>query len=54
MSDGRSDTTWRYDLDWHRVLAITTVNVFRSGRFFDTDDWHVKNPRGLSPLGEMS
>jgi len=34
----------RYDLDWLRVLAILTVFIFHSGRFFDRMDWHVKNP----------
>jgi peptidoglycan/LPS O-acetylase OafA/YrhL len=34
----------RFDLDWLRVLAILTVFVFHSGRFFDQMDWHVKNP----------
>ena len=34
----------RYDLDWLRVLVILVVFVFHTGRFFDTMDWHVKNP----------
>ncbi len=34
----------RYDLDWLRVLGILTVFVFHSMRFFNTEDWHVKNP----------
>jgi glucan biosynthesis protein C len=34
----------RVDLDWLRVCAILAVFVFHSGRFFDTDYWHVKNP----------
>lgn len=34
----------RNDLDWLRVGAILAVFVFHSGRFFDTDYWHVKNP----------
>jgi glucan biosynthesis protein C len=33
----------RFDLDWLRVLAILTVFIFHSGRFFDRMDWHVKN-----------
>lgn len=33
----------RFDLDWLRVFAILAVFVFHSGRFFDLDDWHVKN-----------
>ncbi len=34
----------RYDIDWLRVLAILSVFVFHSTRFFDLGDWHVKNP----------
>lgn len=34
----------RFDLDWLRVLAILTVFIFHSGRFFDRMEWHVKNP----------
>jgi glucan biosynthesis protein C len=30
-------------LDWLRVLAILAIFVFHSGRFFDREDWHVKN-----------
>jgi peptidoglycan/LPS O-acetylase OafA/YrhL len=31
-------------LDWLRVLAVLTIFVFHSGRFFDEEPWHVKNP----------
>lgn len=34
----------RYDLDWLRVFGILTVFVYHSGRFFNSEDWHVKNP----------
>lgn len=33
----------RHDLDWVRVLAIMSVFVFHSTRFFPIEDWHVKN-----------
>lgn len=33
----------RFDLDWMRVIAILLVFVFHSMRFFNLDDWHVKN-----------
>jgi len=33
-----------YYLDWLRVLAILTVFVYHSGRFFNMEEWHVKNP----------
>ena len=44
MNPKLSVTQRRYDLDWLRVLAILTVFIFHSGRFFDTMGWHVKNP----------
>ena len=34
----------RYDLDWLRVLAILSVFVYHSTRFFNLGDWHIKNP----------
>lgn len=34
----------RYDLDWLRVMAIFAIFIFHNTRFFDTDDWAVKNP----------
>ncbi|MGD8944373.1 MAG: acyltransferase [Desulfobacterales bacterium] len=33
----------RYELDWLRVLAILVVFVYHSSRFFNLEDWHVKN-----------
>lgn len=33
----------RYDLDWMRVAAILFVFVYHSTRFFNMEDWHVKN-----------
>jgi len=33
-----------YYLDWLRVLAILFVLVYHSTRFFNMEDWHVKNP----------
>ena len=44
MSQEKSFPQRRFDLDWLRVLAISAVFVFHSGRFFDTGGWHVKNP----------
>ena len=40
----------RFDLDWLRVLAILTVFIFHSGRFFDRMDWHLKNPVTYQPM----
>src|SRR4051812_11962471 len=30
-------------LDWIRVLTILIVFLFHGVRFFDSDDWHIKN-----------
>lgn len=38
------DAKRSYDLDWLRVLAILSVFVYHSTRFFNFGDWHVKNP----------
>lgn len=43
MQPEKSVVQRRYDLDWLRVIAILTVFIFHSGRFFDKMDWHVKN-----------
>jgi len=34
----------RNDIDWLRVLAMLSVFLFHCARFFDYEDWHVKNP----------
>ena len=34
----------RYDLDWLRVFGILTVFIYHSARFFNLEDWHIKNP----------
>ena len=44
MNTPKLNSQRRYDLDWLRVSAIAAVFVFHSGRFFDTNGWHVKNP----------
>ena len=33
----------RYELDWLRVLAILSVFLYHSTRFFNLGDWHIKN-----------
>ncbi len=43
----------RFDLDWMRVLAILTVFFFHSLRFFNVEDWHVKNPIGYPALDNL-
>jgi peptidoglycan/LPS O-acetylase OafA/YrhL len=37
-------STRLYYLDWLRVLAILTVFVYHSTRFFNLETWNVKNP----------
>ncbi len=34
----------RYDLDWLRVLAILTVFIYHTTRFFTSEYWLIKNP----------
>jgi len=33
----------RYDIDWLRIIAVFLVFIFHCSRFFDLNDWHVKN-----------
>jgi glucans biosynthesis protein C len=33
----------RYDIDWLRVFAMSLIFLFHCARFFDFEDWHVKN-----------
>ena len=33
----------RYDIDWLRVLATFTIFLFHCARFFNEEDWHIKN-----------
>ena len=33
----------KYYLDWLRVLAILSVFIYHSTKFFDLGDWHIKN-----------
>ena len=32
-----------HDIDWLRVLGMLTIFLFHNARFFNEDDWHVKN-----------
>jgi peptidoglycan/LPS O-acetylase OafA/YrhL len=34
----------RFELDWLRVLAILSVFVYHTTRFFNRGEWHLKNP----------
>jgi peptidoglycan/LPS O-acetylase OafA/YrhL len=40
----KTPSTRLYYLDWLRVLAILTVFVYHSTRFFNMETWNVKNP----------
>lgn len=33
----------RHDIDWLRVLGMLTIFLFHCARFFNEEDWHVKN-----------
>ena len=33
----------RYDIDWLRIIAVFLVFIYHCSRFFDLNDWHVKN-----------
>lgn len=35
--------TRRHDIDWLRVLAMLAVFLFHCARYFNNEDWHVKN-----------
>jgi peptidoglycan/LPS O-acetylase OafA/YrhL len=42
-----------YVIDWLRVLGMLTIFLFHNARFFNEDDWHVKNYKldfGMSVL----
>jgi len=41
---GKRASTRLYYLDWLRVLAILIVLVYHSTRFFNMEDWFIKNP----------
>jgi len=32
-----------HDLDWLRVLGMVGIFLFHNARFFNDEDWHVKN-----------
>lgn len=47
-STSRQKPERRYDLDWIRILGMATIFFYHCGRFFNLEDWHVKN-NVLSP-----
>jgi len=46
-------TQRQYYLDWIRVITILVVFLFHCARFFDYDDWHIKNSV-LSPTANTT
>lgn len=40
----------RYDLDWLRVLGILLVFAFHSSRFYNVEDWNLKNHIWYPPV----
>jgi len=42
-AEGKAKPARRYDIDWLRALAMLTVFLFHCARFFNYEDWHVKN-----------
>jgi peptidoglycan/LPS O-acetylase OafA/YrhL len=40
-----SECNRRYDIDWLRIFAMLMVFIYHCGRFFNEEDWHVKNPQ---------
>ncbi len=44
------DADRRYNIDWLRVLAMLMVFLFHCARFFNDEDWHVKNIQSSSAL----
>ncbi|MHA2392787.1 MAG: acyltransferase family protein [Promethearchaeota archaeon] len=46
MNEGKESSVKyerRYDIDWLRIIAVFMVFIFHCARFFDENDWHVKN-----------
>ncbi len=43
ISKKNDSTARQYYLDWIRVITIVCVFFFHCGRFFDSEDWSVKN-----------
>jgi len=53
---GTQKTERQYFIDWLRIFLILSVFLFHIGMFFNTWDWHVKNPTQYSGIltGTMS
>ncbi|NCD69116.1 acyltransferase family protein [Mucilaginibacter agri] len=42
----------QFYLDWIKTITILIVFLFHGGRFFDSDDWHIKNAT-VSPVADF-
>jgi glucans biosynthesis protein C len=40
----------RYDIDWLRIMLISSVFLFHIGMFFNSFGWYIKNPERLQWL----
>jgi surface polysaccharide O-acyltransferase-like enzyme len=40
---GKASGNRFYDIDWLRVLGMLAIFLFHNARFFNDEDWHVKN-----------
>jgi hypothetical protein len=38
-----SDRKRYYDIDWLRILGMIGIFLFHNARFFNDEDWHIKN-----------
>lgn len=52
LKNNPENTERQYYLDWLRVITICLVFLFHCNRFFDADDWHVKNAV-VSPVASL-
>ncbi len=45
MRIGLNEKKRYYDIDWLRAIGMLLIFTFHTARFFDYEDWHVKNPQ---------
>lgn len=48
ISESEEKSERRYEIDWIRIFGMVTIFFYHCGRFFNLEDWHVKN-NTLSP-----
>jgi glucan biosynthesis protein C len=52
--DQSPNNSRRYDFDWLRALAILGVFIYHSLRFFNLEDWVIKNPSTYPVLENLA